>query len=310
MLNLFKTLFNITCEDSNHITVKFLGIKLRILKSSLRKRRKSYKNKYTGINILNLPKADNDLRTMQLANLGMLKCLDKICRENNINYWIDFGTLLGAVRHKGFIPWDDDIDVGMLREDYEKFYSLFRKDKELYPDLYAYFSCNNRNKCFLKLKHKKCDDLFVDIFPYDMYYKKLNKEEKNQLSKKIHKLIQRRWWIYFKTEMQTREHLRNITSKKILQNKSVDKDKNPAVFWGIDFPHRWGNKVYDYEQIFPLNKIVFEEKEFPCPNKSNEVLMSIYGDYMSIPKDVYPRHTNYGNLSSEEKEIVVKMGNL
>lgn len=62
-----------------------------------------------------------DLKEVQHAVLGIMKDIDKVCTENHIKYWLYAGTLIGAVRHNGFIPWDDDLDVAMLREDYERF---------------------------------------------------------------------------------------------------------------------------------------------------------------------------------------------
>ena len=64
------------------------------------------------------------LREAQILMKSILRDIDNICRENDISYWIESGTMLGAKRHNGFIPWDDDIDIGMMREDYEKFLEI------------------------------------------------------------------------------------------------------------------------------------------------------------------------------------------
>lgn len=122
-----------------------------------------------------------DFRRMQLIELDLLKEFDRVCRLHNIPYVITDGTMLGAVRHNGFIPWDDDADVCMLREDYER----FKKEAmiDLNPDL-CFFQDNTTDPFYRwgygKLRrvgtehvrvgqeHLKCKTgIFIDIMPYD-----------------------------------------------------------------------------------------------------------------------------------------------
>ena len=65
----------------------------------------------------------------------MLRLFDNICKKHDIDYWLDYGTLLGATRHGGFVPWDDDLDIGMLREDYDKFIKVFPEEIDKIPEI-------------------------------------------------------------------------------------------------------------------------------------------------------------------------------
>ena len=69
------------------------------------------------------------------SELDILAFIDSFCKKNNIDYFINYGTLIGAIRHKGFIPWDDDIDISMTRENYERFIQLFKREQSKYKIL-------------------------------------------------------------------------------------------------------------------------------------------------------------------------------
>ena len=119
-------------------------------------------------------------RKMQLVELDMLVEFDKVCRNNNINYVLFGGSLLGAVRHKGYIPWDDDADIGMLREDYNTFKEhmgemnpeiCYFQDHETDPEYrWGYGKLRRTGTKYVRVgqEHLKCKTgIFVDIFPMD-----------------------------------------------------------------------------------------------------------------------------------------------
>ena len=80
----------------------------------------------------------------------------------------------------------------------------------------------------------------------------------------------------------------------------MNENIKPSIHWGIDFPHRWSNWIYDYDQIFPLKKIEFEGYDFCCPNDTDFMLKNIYGEYMKFPKSICPHHTDENQFTEEE----------
>lgn len=120
-----------------------------------------------------------ELRAVQLAELYILKEIKRICNKHDIKYFLTGGTMLGAVRHKGFIPWDDDIDIAMVKEEYERFLQIapyelgaeFFLDNEKTNSEYGlvFSKVRLRGTKFVELKgnkYAKHNELFVDIFPY------------------------------------------------------------------------------------------------------------------------------------------------
>ncbi len=122
------------------------------------------------------------MNDIQKEELRILIEFDRICRKHNIKYSLSYGTLIGAIRHQGFIPWDDDIDVGMLREDYEVFLEkgqkLLQSDLFLqtcytdpkYPQVYAKIRKNNTSFVETTVKNIQMHHgIYIDVFPFDYY---------------------------------------------------------------------------------------------------------------------------------------------
>ena len=305
-------IFSITDADYSHKLIKILGIKFRILKPSNKKRVSVDYTQYS--DITQIPPADGFLRDYQLALLSILKEMDRVCVSHNIRYWLSGGTLLGAMRHKGFIPWDDDVDTDMMRKDYEKFPAIFNA-YTTNPDLYCelWRDENASATCILKIRHRKISQAFVDIFPHDFYYTDVRGNDKKILNNKIKNI---RKWISlnpFKISdiASLEKFFKKITEEKINEKIEVDERIKPSIHWGIDFPHRWNNWIYDYEQIFPLKKIEFEGYKFNCPNDADFMLKNIYGNYMSFPKSICPHHTDEAAFTEDEKkELKILKGDI
>ena len=113
------------------------------------------------------------------TELSILDYIDSVCKQHNVRYYLAYGTLLGAIRHKGFIPWDDDIDIYMLRSDYDRFIQLLSAEKENHYSLLSIYNDSDYFYEFAKvvdnrtsinannLKAMRNEGVWVDIFPLD-----------------------------------------------------------------------------------------------------------------------------------------------
>lgn len=296
-------------ETRNLITI--LGFKIKIAKREIAKERQEnvfYQYKKDKIDITKVPPAQGLLRDIQLANLALLKELAYVCEKNNFKYILDAGTLLGAVRHRRFIPWDDDIDILMFREDYEKFVSAF-KNTTRNSDIYAEYhrDKDTNSQYFIKIKHKKCPFLGVDIFPLDTYGKHLSLKEQLKATNKICKILK-----HLKKEINP--NISNKETKTILTKTMKEKillssaNENGDFVYGVDFAHKLKNWFLDRDIVLPLRKIQFEDSKYTTVNKPKEFLKNIYGDYMKYPKKMKILHYSYKNLTSEQLETIKKLG--
>ena len=236
---------------------------------------------------------NKNLKKAQNVMLEMLIEVDKICRKYNINYWLDSGTLLGAVRHKGFIPWDDDLDISMSIDDYYKFIKIAQSElpsymqlqiKEIERDFPYDFAKIRDSRGKIIEQHEKNKNvtynqgIFIDIIPVifindSSFYKTLYKFNFLAIKLFSYKYLNRN---------KIRQFLINLHDKMHSNNKIVIRSGR--------FPEL--NFYIKKEDIFPLKKIEFEGCDFYIPNKPKEYLKSLYGNnFMQLPPKE-KRHTH------------------
>jgi lipopolysaccharide cholinephosphotransferase len=306
MSSFLHKIFSISEHRHTHIKVCLLGVKITFAKpETVKKKRQTnfYYYKKNNIDITTVPPAVGQLRDIQLANLALLEELDYVCRQANLTYWLDGGTLLGAVRHKGFIPWDDDIDTAMRREDYEKVIEAFQKYSRN-PDIFAGFYRGSGGNFLIKVQHRKCRHLFVDIFPWDAYGKRLSVDEQLARSSEIKQiLVAEKKDIDFSADDDViKDKILAVMREKILSGGGNDEQSD--YVWGIDFKHAWKNWFTRYEVLHPLKSIFFEGRKFPCLNDPEAFLSRVYGDYMAYPKKLGVGHSMFVKLSHQDAEVI------
>ena len=247
-----------------------------------------------------------DIREIQQMELGIMEYIHEICQKIGVKYFLAYGSLIGAVRHKGFIPWDDDMDICMLREDYEKLQDyLISNPNERYEVMsyknnlnYVYpFMKVQDNHTYLLEEDVRIDSnmgIYVDIFPVDGY------EDDVQFKNKMTKLIKKRQLscYTFKGITNTKSVLNSLlryvsviifyftnTNKYVAQIEELAKSRKVSDYEQVDYLiYKDMNKpVWRREWLEQVTTGIFEGKEFTIPKNYHEILTSDYGDYMQLP---------------------------
>lgn len=305
MMSFLSKIFSIYYNEvSRRYIVNFFGFRIKIASKALAYN-KFQEFKDAGGDITDTPKAEGLFRIIQLANLEILKKVDEICKENNLDLWLTFGTLLGAVRHGGFIPWDDDIDVEMTRKQYLQLKKII-DDLGDKTDLYTELIHNKKDvNFFLKIRHKKISHIFIDITPIDEIKMQLDRKQRLKLSNKIkfiRKLMNLKIRKYLKQndEKKISDYITR-KSEQIFKFSEKEDIKNSDIVWGIDFQHKVNKYlVYSHSTYFPLKEIEFEGIKFKCVNNEHDFLTDMYGDYMAWPTKLYAHHSAFEEKQTPE----------
>ena len=233
------------------------------------------------------------LRRMQMCMLEMVSELDRVCRKYDVPYFLYGGTLLGAMRHDGFIPWDDDLDVGLLRPDYLRLMKVLPAELPEHIALqtndtdpnYFYFFAKLRNRRSLLEEPSPYDrvfrerGVFIDIFPF---------ERQRMWTHLLGEPLQAHTFKIFRTATNLPRAMRRIRTITwvnrhltfpVLRGISrLTRGRTLTYDYGIPF-----HIVYDEKDIFPLTTPLFEGIPLSVPGNSHGMLSKQFGDYMRLP---------------------------
>lgn len=251
------------------------------------------------------------LRDIQLSSLEILKEVDDICKKLKLDYFVMYGTLIGAARHSGFIPWDDDLDIMMPRADYDRLITYFNKEKQIGNiKLYNYDNCSDypymisrisdtRYKIIVDNEKEYGIGTFIDVYPLDgisnSYY---------------YSLVKGRYygWLSSLYFMSTRLHCPQTKSilkkgafivskligkeklkKMLINRKTANLNYVGCIQW---MTNDYKRNIFHKSMLDGRINIKFEDMDVPAPVEYDQLLTYYYGDYMTLPatKERIPHH--------------------
>lgn len=250
--------------------------------------------------------SNTELKKLHEIELEILDEVDRFCNKNNIKYCLCGGTLLGAIRHKGFIPWDDDIDIIMFRDDYDKFIKEYSKIEggkyfvqayEVDNDFWHMFAkVRKRNTLFDEKRFEHLDvnkEISIDIFPID----NVPDTGYNTIKYRANMIKIFNSAVMLKLKMKKLNECNfkiltwfcSLLPVSFLNKKSygwITKDKNLDSKYCVSYCSAYSirREYVPKERFLPFKEAEFEGKKYPIPNHYKDYLISLYGnDYMKLP---------------------------
>lgn len=250
------------------------------------------------------------LEEVQKGALDVLKRIDAICEKEGLHYWVAFGTLIGAIRHKGFVPWDDDLDIMMPRPDYERLLAYFVRNANAERPLVALDPRLGKNQPFLitrisDTRYKMAGEYgdlvdglgtFVDVYPLDGMGNDFDAAKKHEfeaygcvckyvqaLNPKVNSIkpgIFRRFVRAVRASLLGNPSKYQARLMKLCAEFSYEESDYVAV---AAWPSSPNTSVYPRGLFDGSERVSFEDISVPVPIGYDEVLKSDFGDYMQLP---------------------------
>ena len=245
-----------------------------------------------------------ELKQLHEVQVEILDEVVRICEKYKLNYFLVGGTLIGAVRHKGYIPWDDDLDIAMPRLDYDKFIKVAPQELDKKYYMHNIFSDKDYWLSFTKIRKNNTlfdetmienieshKGIFLDIFPLD----NLN-NNKFLFKIKWSILYNIRYFCLYYRGVYDRSYINHYLTCKIFSifksykllnfsNWFMKLNKNNKSKYLVSYPGSYTRlkECFERDWFFPAGKIEFEGKMYNCPNNPDALLTHVYGDYMQLP---------------------------
>ena len=254
------------------------------------------------LDITKMSKATGEQRQLQIIGAEVLRIVHEVCIKYELNYWIDWGTLLGAVRHGGFVPWDDDFDISMPIEDFKKACDIFPDEFNKYKDYGLLAEVTDYNVIAVTLWHA---GVLLDVVATDNTSASISKED---IQARYKELI----------DFQKNSKTLDLKEKAIRHYEIMGKNDNINPIW---YQPGYNDEavIFENDVLFPTTTVLFEGYKVCAPKNIQNYLKECFGDYMSFPKNGIlkhhgglgkPLHHNITKYSLNTEELLSKLKKL